>query len=208
MTRDDSSAELAKQFRALQAALSGALDLIPVPACLLELSGRFRWINDEARRLVGDVVGRPFSTVVPADQAERARAQFARKLTEHRTTVFELDLVGPRGRHVAVEVTSAPLLINGRPVGVFGVAIPQGQKQGGGGAAGTAPVELTARQREALQLLGEGLGTDEIARRMDLAEETVRNHVRALLRQLGAHSRLEAVVLAQKQGLLEPPSPG
>ena len=207
MTRDDGSAELAKQFRALQAALSGVLDLIPVPACLLDLSGRFRWVNDEARRLVGDVVGRPFSTVVPADQAEHARAQFARKLTEHRTTVFDLDLLGPRGRRVAVEVTSAPLLINGRPVGVFGVAIPQRQKQGGGGSTDASAVELTARQREVLQLLGEGLGTEEIARRMALAEETVRNHVRALLRQLGAHSRLEAVILAQRRGLLQPPSP-
>jgi DNA-binding NarL/FixJ family response regulator len=38
--------------------------------------------------------------------------------------------------------------------------------------------------------------------RVYLATETVRNHIRHLLKELGAHSRLEAVVVARRQGLI------
>jgi two-component system, NarL family, nitrate/nitrite response regulator NarL len=69
--------------------------------------------------------------------------------------------------------------------------------------AGTAP-ELTARQYETLALLADGLGTPDIAARLGIAEETARNHIRALLRQLDVHSRLEAVVRAYRLGLLNP----
>jgi DNA-binding CsgD family transcriptional regulator len=64
-----------------------------------------------------------------------------------------------------------------------------------------API-LTARQNEVLQLLGEGASTDQIAAMLHLSKETVRNHIRHVLRALGAHSRLEAVALAHRQGLL------
>lgn len=63
-------------------------------------------------------------------------------------------------------------------------------------------VSLTPRQREVLVLLGEGLSTAAIAARLDLSKETVRNHVRAVLQELGAHSRLEAVIEARRRGLL------
>ncbi len=59
-----------------------------------------------------------------------------------------------------------------------------------------------SRQNEVLQLLGEGASTDQIAAALHLSKETVRNHVRYVLRALGAHSRLEAVAVAHRQGLL------
>jgi DNA-binding CsgD family transcriptional regulator len=68
--------------------------------------------------------------------------------------------------------------------------------------AGPSAASLTARQREVLVLLGEGLSTAAIAARLGLSKETVRNHVRAVLQELGAHSRLEAVVEARRRGLL------
>jgi DNA-binding NarL/FixJ family response regulator len=52
-------------------------------------------------------------------------------------------------------------------------------------------------------LLSRGASTDDIAGALHLSKETVRNHVRHILRALGAHSRLEAVALAHHQGLLE-----
>ena len=61
---------------------------------------------------------------------------------------------------------------------------------------------LTPRQEEVLRLLAAGRSTDEIAAELHLARETVRNHVRAVLRAVGAHTRLEAVVTAQRLGLL------
>ena len=65
----------------------------------------------------------------------------------------------------------------------------------------TGPVELTPRQEQVLRLLGEGASTDEIAAALHLSRETVRNHVRHVLRALGAHSRLEAVAAAHRLGL-------
>jgi DNA-binding NarL/FixJ family response regulator len=64
-----------------------------------------------------------------------------------------------------------------------------------------API-LTSRQNQVLQLLGEGASTEQIAAMLHVSKETVRNHIRHILRALGAHSRLEAVALAHRQGLL------
>jgi two-component system, NarL family, nitrate/nitrite response regulator NarL len=63
-------------------------------------------------------------------------------------------------------------------------------------------VRLTPRQNEVLQLLGQGASTEDIASMLHLSKETVRNHVRNILRELRAHSRLEAVARAHGLGLL------
>lgn len=55
---------------------------------------------------------------------------------------------------------------------------------------------LTTRQRDVLRLLGEGRSTKDIARRLGLAVPTVKTHLAALYRQLGARNRVEAVVKA------------
>jgi two-component system nitrate/nitrite response regulator NarL len=61
---------------------------------------------------------------------------------------------------------------------------------------------LTARERECLVLLVEGLGTEEIARRLGISTATVRTHVQALLTKLGVHSRLEAAAFAVRHSLV------
>ncbi len=66
---------------------------------------------------------------------------------------------------------------------------------------------LTRRQREILYLLIEGIRVRQIAARLTLSETTVRNHIRAILRELGAHSQLEAVARARALALvLEEPA--
>jgi DNA-binding NarL/FixJ family response regulator len=60
---------------------------------------------------------------------------------------------------------------------------------------------LTAREREVLQLMVNGLTRTEIAARMHLSVNTVRTHTQNLLAKLGAHSTLESVALARRQGL-------
>lgn len=62
--------------------------------------------------------------------------------------------------------------------------------------------ELTAREREVLELLGEGRRASAIAGRLGLSLATVRNHIRAVLRKLGCHSQLEAVAEGRRRGLL------
>ena len=69
-------------------------------------------------------------------------------------------------------------------------------------SSGQRPPELTSRQSEILRLLAAGRTTREIARELYLSEATVRNHVRAILLALGAHSQLEALARACEMGML------
>ncbi len=62
--------------------------------------------------------------------------------------------------------------------------------------------DLSPRELEVLHLLSGGLRTQEMAKRLGIAQATVRNHVDRVLGKLGVHSRLEAVVYATQLGLL------
>ncbi len=61
---------------------------------------------------------------------------------------------------------------------------------------------LTAREREVLALLAEGLSNRLIAERLKISEHTAKFHVNAILGKLGAESRTEALVLATRLGLV------
>jgi DNA-binding NarL/FixJ family response regulator len=61
---------------------------------------------------------------------------------------------------------------------------------------------LTAREQQVLMLMGEGLDPNAIAERLVLSVYTARGHVKNVMMKLGAHTQLEAVVLATKSGLL------
>lgn len=62
--------------------------------------------------------------------------------------------------------------------------------------------QLTPRQREILALIATGVRAREIAHRLVLSEATVRNHIRAILVELGVHSQLEAVARARSLSLV------
>lgn len=64
---------------------------------------------------------------------------------------------------------------------------------------------LTEREREVLNLLAPGATTQAIATALVLSLHTVRNHVRNALTKMGAHSRLEAVAIALREGLVAAP---
>jgi pimeloyl-ACP methyl ester carboxylesterase/DNA-binding CsgD family transcriptional regulator len=59
---------------------------------------------------------------------------------------------------------------------------------------------LSAREREVLSLMGEGLGNADIAVRMCISEKTVRNHASSLFGKLGVWSRAQAIVFARDRG--------
>jgi DNA-binding NarL/FixJ family response regulator len=67
------------------------------------------------------------------------------------------------------------------------------------------PQHLSEREVEVLQRLANGAGTPEVADAMHISVNTVRNHVQHALRKLGAHSRLEAVAVAMRTGIVEAP---
>ena len=68
----------------------------------------------------------------------------------------------------------------------------------------SAHEELTLREREVLELVAEGLTNAAISTRLSLSVHTVRNHISHVCAKLGAHSKLEALSVATRQGLLPP----
>jgi DNA-binding NarL/FixJ family response regulator len=62
---------------------------------------------------------------------------------------------------------------------------------------------LTARQREILQMLADGLQTDTVAKRLGLSTETVRTHTKRILAKLHADTRTQAVAIAIRNGLIQ-----
>lgn len=65
--------------------------------------------------------------------------------------------------------------------------------------------KLTDRELEVLNLVAHGLNNREIAEKLFISENTVKNHVRNMLEKLQLHSRIEAVMYAVRQRLLDPP---
>jgi DNA-binding NarL/FixJ family response regulator len=60
---------------------------------------------------------------------------------------------------------------------------------------------LTNRQQQLVGLISQGLSNKEIANRLQLAEQTVRNHVHRMLRKLGASHRLQVVDICRTEGI-------
>ncbi len=66
-------------------------------------------------------------------------------------------------------------------------------------------LRLTERELEVLRLVAKGMNNREIAKQLFISENTVKNHVRNMLEKLQLHSRMEAVMYAVKEKLLELP---
>jgi DNA-binding NarL/FixJ family response regulator len=62
---------------------------------------------------------------------------------------------------------------------------------------------LTARQREILQMLADGMQTEAVAKRLGLSTETVRTHTKRILAKLHADTRTQAVAIAIRNSLIE-----
>jgi len=67
-------------------------------------------------------------------------------------------------------------------------------------------LRLTERELDVLRLVAQGHSNKEIAARLFISENTVKNHVRNMLEKLQLHSRMEAVMYAVRENLLEFPS--
>jgi PAS domain S-box-containing protein len=171
-----------------------ALHGVGVPSYVVDTTGIVRWINPAAERLLGDIRGRHYTSVVAPEETRRARELFSQKvLGSSPATEAAGVFVSTAGTRVAVEVSSVPLMNGERVVGVFGLF------EGHPDDRPTARhPHLTPRQVEVLRLLEQGRSTRQIAQELHLSPETVRNHIRHLFRALGVHSRLEAVAIARQ----------
>jgi len=180
-------------LKEMGADVEGALEHVNVPSYVLDHFGVVRWMNEAARRIVGDQVGKQFTSVVAPEETRRARELLARKLLGNApVTNTSVAVVDKEGRRVGVEISSVPLRKDEHVIGVFGqvsdvIEEPHAHPE----------LHLTPRQSEVLRLLELGRSTGQIADELHLSRETVRNHVKHLLRAVGVSSRLEAVAVAR-----------
>jgi DNA-binding CsgD family transcriptional regulator len=179
------------------AQLPPALKEIAVPAYILDRTGRIVWLNDAAKELAGDVVGKFFTSLVAPDAVGRARATFEENIKGERHDDFSIDLV-VEGEVTRLEISSVAIGERHRAIGMFGLARP---------VRGESPApkidgRLTRRQQQILQRLADGRSTEEIAKELVLSRETVRNHIRHILQRLNVRSRLAAIALARREGLV------
>ena len=68
--------------------------------------------------------------------------------------------------------------------------------------AAQALAQLTDREREILQAIAEGRRTEEIGQRLFISPHTVHSHVRSIFMKLGVRSKLDAVLLALRRGII------
>ena len=172
------------------------LDHVRVPAGIVDREGIVTWENAAARKAVGDLRGRPLSSIVAPEHVPLMERRLANKLAGGPPTDYKVDIVTPDGTRRSAEISSVAIPDGDVAHAIFGVAV-LGPPREGPEAAG-----LTRRQYEVLQLLGQGASTADIAAMLHLSTETVRNHIRHVFAALGAHSRLEAVAIAHRAGLL------
>jgi DNA-binding CsgD family transcriptional regulator len=187
---DDSVPE---EFAAL---VPEAVANVNVPAYIVDRSGGIRWLNAAARRLVGEAVGLPFTAVVGMGEAE-ARSIFGRNLVRPGPHDRSVTLMRANKTSERVDLSSVPLGDGHQAVGMFGLAILRTQR-----TRAARVGRLTPRQYQVLDLLADGVSTDAIAAQLVLSPQTVRNHVREILRRLDARTRLEAVANARRAGLV------
>jgi DNA-binding CsgD family transcriptional regulator len=192
--------EFSEVVEAMGGELNPVLGEIRVAAAVADKDGIVRWQNDRWTELAGDCIGRPVAEHVAPESSHEWKREFTKKVIgTARTSDYQINMIAPDGSHVPIDVSS--VVVEGsdhRIVGVFGLVEPVAQ----GFRPSKLVTNLTPRQLEVLHLLDHGLSTPQIAQRLGISIETVRNHIRAILRALGVHSRLQAVAEARKRGLV------
>ena len=191
---------LTGHLQALGVELDPAFEKLDVAAHLVDRSGTMLWQNAASLALIGDWRGRRFFGAVAPDYRHGAQASFMRQMLGiDRSVSLASVALGPDGERRPVHVQRIPLESDYGVAGAFGIL----QRLDDDDQAVRDLPRLTPRQHETLRLLASGRSTEEIAAELGVARETARNYIRRLLRALGVHSRLEAVLRAQALGLLE-----
>jgi DNA-binding CsgD family transcriptional regulator len=178
-----------------------ALERLPVPIFAIDRDMTIRWLNSASRELVGDREGDPFTEVLDPGSIPAANQAFAQKVLGNiPSTEYDVTLRTRDGTLVRAEISSVPVRGGQSIAGVFGLVAVDEQEPPTRAADGE--VSLTPRQAQVMHLLARGCSTEQMADELGVAQDTIRNHVRAILRRLGVHSRLEAVIEAHQRRLV------
>jgi DNA-binding CsgD family transcriptional regulator len=187
----------------LGAGVEVPFDDLHFPMALTDTDGIIRWQNRESIDLVGDRRGSSYVPVVAPDHRQAMQTQLTRFMFgTDGARDDEVEIVDKDGVRRTAMCSSLPIRNGDQVVAVLTIARIAART-----ARSSSGPELTPRQRETLRLLAAGYSTQETAERLGVAAETARNHIRAILRRLDVHTRLEAVVAARRLGLLDE-SPG
>jgi PAS domain S-box-containing protein len=183
------------------------VDRLLVPASLHDVEGRFVHMNAAAEQASGytnaQLRGRHVTHLLLPAARESVEAQFRRAVDFAEPTDFETLFVDAAGDLRGTRAQYLPLQEDGAVMGVLILAFDVLRRP-------SEPVRinpdarLTPRQREILGLIASGLSTEEVARELTLSPETVRNHLRNASKELRAHTRVEAIAVALRLGLLAP----
>lgn len=178
----------------------GVLEAVQFPAYIVDCHRRIRWQNRASIALVGDLSGRLDANAgVDPEDLPRVREAFAQKQNGAEHTELEISVARRDGTRVRVAVSSVPLRdADGTMIGSFGLVHVLGELD----SSREPPPALSPRERQTLTLLAAGYSTAQMVEEMNIAKETVRNHVKSVLRRLGARSRVEAVAKARRIGLV------
>jgi DNA-binding CsgD family transcriptional regulator len=182
--------------------LRQALDTLSLAVYVLDAAGIVRWINKAAAAITGPGIGESYLRLIAPEHRARGKIHFARTVVGGASVEFALTVVGRGAARVDLQLHAAPLRQRSTVIGAIGIAVRLDDRPHAHAPTSSIAPDLTPRQEEVLRLLAEGLDTNEIARRLGVAVETARNHIRGLLQRLDAHSRLEAVIAARRYGLL------
>lgn len=185
---------------ALSSGVVETLEAIRVPAYVVDCQRRVRWQNAASIDLFGDLRGRLDGSVgLDPEDLRHVREAWARRLDGAPSAELEVSVSRPEGTRIRVAVNSAPIKDgDGVIIGSFGLAHVLEELDS---SSETAP-KLSRRERQTLTFLAGGHSTAQMAQQMGISTETVRNHVKSLLRSLGARSRVEAVAKARRAGLI------
>jgi PAS domain S-box-containing protein len=184
------------------------VDSLVVPASLHDVDGWFIHANAAAERAAGfsnaQLLGRHFTDLLRPEARDNVETQFRRAVERGEPTDFETVFVDAGGHLRGVRAQHLPLRDDDTIVGVLIIAFDV-RRAPSKPIRPERDVRLTPRQREILHLIASGMSTAEVASELTLSPETVRNHLRNAFRELGAHTRIEAIAAAERFGLLSAP---
>ena len=192
---------------ALRAVVERARDVILITTTS---DGEIVFWNPAAERRLGhrarDVMGRPISEILAADGIDGEAAPWPVPLPNGFDHTFEVRTRTRSGRVIWLDVSAladdagVPIVIHvARDVTRVKEVLRRLREQ-------MTPDHdhrgLTRREREVLGAIAAGLGTGLMAQRFGVSRATIRNHAQNIFAKLGAHTRLEAVMLARRRRLL------
>lgn len=193
--------DLAQELEDLGGAdITAALEEVPVHSFVLDADATVRWQNRAARDTIGNRIGKKWAAVLTDRSIRDVEDVWQKLLCSGEPAEITVEAVLPDGTIERRDISAAPLREGGSVIGVFGVGVPARETHHSSPPPDN--LALTDRQLEILQLLAEGKSTEQIASDLYLSKTTVRNHIARILAALGVHTRVQAIIVASRIGLI------